>query len=182
MIDVVAPNGVPTGEVLPRKEVHSLGKLHRAVHLYLFNKKNDLLLQRRSAFVDHYPNRLSISVTGHIDAGESSVEAVRRELSEELGISATEQNFHFLFSYRKDAVLSPTYIDRQINDVYACWTDFDLNNMVFDRTEVCEVIWVSLPDFKKMVELGTSDIAPVYGDAIKRIIPLIKGIIYGHLI
>ena len=177
MIDVLGSNGDPTGEVLSRKEVHRLGKLHRAVHLYLFNKENNLLIQRRSASADHYPSMFSISVTGHVDSGERSIEAVRRELEEELGLNANHEDFKFLFSSRRDATLSPTYIDRQINDIYACWLDFDSQNLSFDRTEVSEIKCVSLSHFKTMVESGDGEIVPVYGDDLKRIFPLVQEII-----
>jgi len=181
MIDILDPNGDPTGEVLPRKEVHRLGKLHRAVHLYLFNKENDLVLQRRAESADHYPGMLSISVTGHVDAGESSLEAVSRELREELGLNAKGKDFKFLFSSRRDAALSATYIDRQINDIYACWIDFDIKNITFDRTEVSEVKCVSISSFEKMVELSAENIAPVYGDDLKRVVPLVQEIMRSRL-
>ena len=177
MLDVIDSNGDPTGEVLSRKEVHRLGKFHRAVHLYLFNKENNLLLQRRSAYADHYPSMFSISVTGHVDAGERSIEAVRRELEEELGLNANHEDFKLLFSSRRDATLSPTYIDRQINDIYACWLDFDSQNLYFDRTEVSEIKRVSLSHFKTMVESGDGEIVPVYGDDLKRVVPLVQEII-----
>jgi isopentenyl-diphosphate Delta-isomerase len=177
MIDVLDSNGDPTGEVLSRKEVHRLGKLHRAVHLYLFNKENKLLLQRRSASADHYPSMFSISVTGHVDAGESSLEAVKRELKEELGLNSNNEDFKLLFSSRREAELGPTYMDRQINDVYACWLDFDVQNIAFDRTDVSEVKCISLSNFEKMVESGVEDIVPVYGDDLKRVVPLVQEII-----
>ena len=181
MIDILDSNGDPTGEVLSRKEVHRLGKFHRAVHLYLFDKENNLLLQRRPESADHYPGMLSISVTGHVDAGESSLEAVSRELREELGLNAKDKDFKFLFSSRRDAVLSPTYIDRQINDVYACWIDFDIKNITFDRTEVSEIQCVSISNFEQMVELSAENIAPVYGDDLKRVVPLVQEIMRSRL-
>ena len=174
MIDVLDSNGDPTGEVLSRKEVHRLGKLHRAVHLYLFNKENNLLLQRRSAYADHYPSMFSISVTGHVDAGERSIEAVRRALREELELHANHEDFRLLFSSRREEKLSPTYIDRQINDVYACRLDFDIQNLSFDPTEVSELKCVSLSHFKKIVESGDEEIVPVYGDDLKRVVPLVQ--------
>ena len=58
----------PTGEVLSRKEIYRLGKLHRAAYLYLFNKDNNLLLQRRSDSADYYTGVFTISVTDHVDA------------------------------------------------------------------------------------------------------------------
>jgi len=92
-IDVLDDNGLRTGEVLPRGEVHRLGKPHRVVHLYLFDQSNRLLLQRRSLLTDHFPDVFSISVLGHVDAGESSGKTVRREVVEELGIDASDLNF-----------------------------------------------------------------------------------------
>jgi isopentenyl-diphosphate delta-isomerase type 1 len=181
MIDILDPNGEPTGEVLSRKEVHRLGKLHRAVHLYLFNKENELLLQRRPESADHYPGMLSISVTGHVDAGESSLDAVSRELREELGLNAEDKDFKFLFSSRRDVVLSPTYIDHQINDIYACWLDFDIKNITFDRNEVSEVKCVSISNFEQMVELSAENIAPAYGDDLKRVVPLVQEVMRSRL-
>lgn len=173
-IDVLDQYGLRTGEVLPRAQVHRLGKLHRAVHLYLFDGSNRLLLQRRSLLTDHYPGVLSISVLGHVDAGDSSGKTVRREVEEELGIDASGLNFEFLFSYRRDAELRPTYVDRQFNDVYACWADFIPADIRFNRDEVSEIKLVSFHKFRKMVEQGSSDLAPVYTDECRDLIYLLK--------
>src|SRR5687768_13788583 len=89
-IDVLYESGLRTGEILPRAEIHRLGKPHRAVHLYLFNSNNELLLQRRAQTVEHAPGVLSISVTAHVDAGEFSSATVRRAVEEELGIDASQ--------------------------------------------------------------------------------------------
>lgn len=52
-----------------RAVVHRDGLRHRAAHVFLLNSRGELFLQRRS-----------------LDAGESYVEAARRELAEELGV------------------------------------------------------------------------------------------------
>ena len=174
-IDVLDEYGKLTGESLSRKEVHALGKIHRAVHLYLFDKKNNLLLQRRSPNTDHYPTMFSISVTGHIDAGEGSREAVQRELKEELGIDADEINIRFLFSFRQDVKVSPTYIDKQFNDVYACWLDFKIENISFDPNEVGEVKLVPFSEFEIMVKNKESDLAPIYEEECDRLVSLLEG-------
>jgi hypothetical protein len=74
-------------------------------------------------------------------------------------------------------LLRINYIDRQINDVYVCWLDFDIQHMPFDRSEVSEIKCVSLSHFEKMVESGNGEIAPVYGDDLKRVVPLVQEII-----
>ncbi len=163
-IDVLDDRGLRTGEILPRTEIHRLGKLHRVVHLYLFDTFGRLLLQKRSATVDHYPRTFSISVLGHIDAGESSSRTVLRELSEELGLTRKHTDIEFIFSYRSDAQLSETYIDRQFNDIYICQSDFQLEEIKFNTDEVTSVILVNFKEFRGMATSGSSILAPVYQD------------------
>jgi isopentenyldiphosphate isomerase len=173
-IDVLDEYGLRTGEVLSRAEVHRLGKPHRAVHLYLFDRSNRILLQRRSMQTDHAPGVLTISVLGHVDAGQSSGATVRREVEEELGLDSNGIPFEFLFSFRRDAELSPTYIDRQFNDVYAAWADFTLSQVEFDRSEVSEVLLVEIATFREMVETGSGGLAPVYADECRDLFYLLR--------
>jgi isopentenyl-diphosphate Delta-isomerase len=164
LIDVLSENGLRTGEILPRAEIHRLGKYHRAVHLYLFNSRNEILLQKRSLTVDHYPGVFSISVLGHIDAGEFSAVTVRREIEEELGIDTAGLKIDFLFSYFSEATLNETYIDRQFNDVYAARADIDPGLIHFDPTEVSAVEFVPFARFREMLSDGASGLAPVYAN------------------
>lgn len=70
-----------------RKEVHDQGLIHRAVHILVFNKNRDCLLQQRSLLKDRHPGVWDSSAAGHLDAGEDYDTAARRELEEELGIA-----------------------------------------------------------------------------------------------
>ncbi len=164
LIDVLDESGLRTGEVLPRKEIHRLGKPHRVIHLYLFDAGGRLLLQRRAETVDHYPGILTISVLGHVEAGESSMETARREIREELGLDPDGLSIRFLFSYRRDAAPRPDYIDRQFNDVYVARGDFNLADINFDRDEVAEVRLVDFQDFKSMIKSGGGTLTDLYGD------------------
>ncbi len=72
-----------------RAEVHGNNLRHRAVHLFIFNRAGELLLQKRSRWKDRHPNVWDSSAAGHVDAGEEYDQTAVRELREELGI-ATE--------------------------------------------------------------------------------------------
>jgi 16S rRNA (adenine1518-N6/adenine1519-N6)-dimethyltransferase len=72
-----------------RRAIHDQGLRHRAVHLFIFNRRRELFLQKRSWRKDQHPQRWDSSAAGHVDAGESYDDCARRELSEELGISAS---------------------------------------------------------------------------------------------
>ena len=71
-----------------RAECHSGSKLlHPVVHLHIFNRAGDLLLQKRSLRKDIQPGKWDTAVGGHVDYGESIDEALRREVREELGVT-----------------------------------------------------------------------------------------------
>ena len=70
----------------PRSEVHGDNLRHRAVHILIFNKKGEILLQKRTRWKDRHPLLWDSSAAGHVNAGEDYNSAAQRELKEELGI------------------------------------------------------------------------------------------------
>ena len=79
-----------------RHEVHTQKLKHRAVHIFVFNDKGDLFLQKRSRWKDANPGRWDSSAAGHVNAGSDYAETAARELREELGVEAplTPIGFH----------------------------------------------------------------------------------------
>src|SRR5262245_4318584 len=70
----------------PRSVVHARRLLHRAVHIFVFNTRGELLFHRRSAAKDESPLKLTSSASGHLGTGEDYGPAADRELEEELGL------------------------------------------------------------------------------------------------
>ncbi len=73
--------------------VHRLGQLHRAFSIFVFNAKEEVLLQRRADAKYHFAGRWSNSCCGHPRPGEATARAAVRRLGEELGFQTplTEQ-------------------------------------------------------------------------------------------
>jgi len=72
----------------PRGVVHKERLRHRAVHIFVFNRRGELFLQRRSRWKDAHPRRWDSSAAGHVNAGDTHDATAPRELEEELGVSA----------------------------------------------------------------------------------------------
>lgn len=92
------------GEVVgsaTRGECHSGSMLlHPVVHLQLFNSRGELYLQHRPTWKDIQPDRWDTAVGGHVDYGESTLDALRREAREELCIEGFEAHLLATYTFR----------------------------------------------------------------------------------
>ena len=112
----------------PRSEVHARGLLHRAVHVLVFNARDELFLQKRSMKKDCFPGTWDSSASGHLDRGEGYDACAVREVREELGVALAgapermfkvdacpETGYEFVWVYRcrheGPFVLHPDEID-----------------------------------------------------------------------
>ncbi len=84
--DIVDQNDCVIGKT-SRKEAHEKQLRHRAVHVFIFNSKGELFLQKRSRWKDVAPLLWDSSAAGHVASGDDYNETAPRELEEELGVS-----------------------------------------------------------------------------------------------
>lgn len=132
--------------------------------------------QRRALTVNNFPGLFGISVAGHVNAGEFSSDAAKREIEEELGINAAQLKFDFILSFFREAILNEMYIDRHFNDVYVTRADIKPKRIQFDRSEVSEVKFVSFESFREMVLTESADLAPVYAEQCRDLVYFLGGL------
>ncbi len=90
IFDVVDEAGRVVGQA-PRAACHgNPALLHQAVHVFVFDGRGGLFLQKRSANKDIQPGRWDTSVGGHLQVGEAPEDGARREMIEELGVTPLE--------------------------------------------------------------------------------------------
>lgn len=121
ILPLVNPQGEVIGQAA-RQECHQgPGKLHPVVHLHVFNSAGQIFLQKRSMNKDVFPGRWDTAVGGHIADAETPAEALKREASEEIGLSgfiaqalgthiietAYESEFVYVFVTTYDGPLNP---------------------------------------------------------------------------
>lgn len=90
LIDILTPEGKPTGKAALKSEAHKNGWFHATVHIWFFTMDKKILLQKRALTKKVFPGIWDISVAGHIGAGETILEGAKREVLEEIGLALTD--------------------------------------------------------------------------------------------
>lgn len=106
--------------------------------VFLFRRSTEgvleLLWQKRSEKIDRYPGDYDISAGGHINLGETLIEAAIREAREEIGAKITPDDLYFVTErgFNKNRFAWVFAVD---------WTNRE-DAFSFDDKEVSEVRWV----------------------------------------
>ena len=94
---LVDENDNPIGE-MEKIEAHEKGLLHRAFSVFIYNDRNELMLQQRALSKYHTPGLWTNTCCSHQKVGESNVEAGQRRLMEEMGFSVPlEEKMSFTY-------------------------------------------------------------------------------------
>jgi isopentenyl-diphosphate delta-isomerase len=99
-----------------KHEAHRTGVLHRAVSVFAFDDTGRLLVQQRAATKYHSPGLWSNSACTHPRPGETTDDAARRCLLEEMGVRALRLEKAFTFMYKADVV--PDLIEHELDHVF----------------------------------------------------------------
>lgn len=139
LLDVVSDSDEVNGQAM-RSVVHQQGLWHRGVHVFLFNEQGEMLIQKRSADRANSPSLWDCSVSEHVKAGESYLEAAMRGLKEEMGVEGIE------ISRRGKIQMEYGVNDNEISEIY----EGRLNgkSVQFDPEEIAEVKFMSLDDIR----------------------------------
>lgn len=160
LLDVLDENGVFTGKIATRKEIHQQGLWHRAIIVAVINKNNMVLVQQRAKNKEKFPGLWDLSVAGHVPMGQDSVSCVVAETMEELGYMLKKdvkvQDFRFMTSFRKELKVKDDFIENQFYDffVYNVGSNFKADELHLQKDEVEDIKWVTAFEIKEMREKG----------------------------
>lgn len=128
--------------LMGKMEAHEKGVLHRAFSVFIFNKSGQLLLQQRALDKYHSPGLWTNTCCSHQRDGESSIEAGKRRLMEEMGFNCDlEEIFWFIYKADFDNGLT----EHELDHVLVGYYDED---PVVNPEEVASFKWMSLEDVK----------------------------------
>ncbi len=143
-LEIVNEKGEVVG-VAPRSAIHGNPALmHRVVHVLVFNASGELLLQRRSMSKDVAPGKWDTSVGGHVGVGEELALSAKREMEEELGITACD--LEYLYSY--------THTNPYETELVTTYRCVHSGKVFFNRQEIDEVRYWRLEEIARALGSG----------------------------
>ena len=132
--------------LMPKMEAHEKAVLHRAFSVFVFNNKNELMLQQRAAPKYHSPLLWTNTCCSHQRNGETNIEAGKRRLQEEMGfVCEIEEVTSFIYKAPFDNGLTEHELDHILIGYYN-------ENPVINTDEVESFKWMLLKDVKKDIE------------------------------
>ncbi|MBG6236130.1 isopentenyl-diphosphate delta-isomerase [Pedobacter sp. CAN_A7] len=100
---------------MEKQEAHLIGALHRAFSVFIFNHRQELLLQQRALEKYHSAGLWTNTCCSHPKPGESLIDAANRRLQEEMGME-TALVYGFPFTY--EAAFSNDLIEHEYDHVF----------------------------------------------------------------
>ena len=100
---------------IEKLEAHQKGLLHRAFSVFIFNDKNELLMQQRAFEKYHSGGLWTNTCCSHPNYNEDMKSAINRRLYEEMGMVC---NTSFLFSFLYKANFENGLTEHELDHVY----------------------------------------------------------------
>ncbi len=143
--DILNEDGEPTGKTTVRGAGFlKPGEYHLVVHIWIISPDGKILIQKRSHKKKLMPGEWA-ATGGAAISGESSFQAARRELFEELGIPSTPQTLKKILRLkRRNSLL----------DVWVIGCDTPIEKLKLQESEVSKVRWVTKQELEEMINAG----------------------------
>ena len=134
--------------LMSKMEAHEKAVLHRAFSVFIFNSKNELMLQQRASHKYHSPDLWTNTCCSHQRHGESNIEAGKRRLFEEMGfVTELEEKTSFIYKAPFDNGLT----EHELDHIMVGYFD-DAPNL--NQEEVKDWKWMSLEAIKNDITIN----------------------------
>jgi isopentenyl-diphosphate delta-isomerase len=100
---------------MEKMEAHIKGELHRAFSVFIFNEKNEMLLQQRALSKYHSAGLWTNACCSHPRPGESTESAATRRLQEELGFNTSITK---IFDFKYNSSFNNGLIEHEFDHVF----------------------------------------------------------------
>ena len=160
LIDILNADGVPLGKTAMKSKAHKMGLFHATVHIWLYTKEGELLIQKRAVNKDTHPGLWDTSVAGHIGAGESIIDSAIREVKEEIGLTITGKDLKKIGVFKSIQKHSKELIYCEFHHTFLSKLKIPLEKLIKQKSEIDDLKLISNIQFKK--ELNDKELSKQY--------------------
>jgi len=139
-----------------KMKAHKEGKLHRAFSVLLFNKKGELLIQKRAKTKYHTPGLWSNTCCSHPGISKDVFKEAAKRLKEELGIDYNPKKLKEIFRFIYKVKVG-NLIENEFNHVI--FGKFS-GNPKPNRMEVEDWKWIEMKKLKKDIKENPKKYTP----------------------
>ncbi len=171
--DIYDINKHKTGRTMARNDwTMQPGDYHLTVLGIVTNKAGQFLITRRKMDKEWAPGAFEVS-GGGVQAGETSLEAVKREVSEETGLDVSRAEISLLHTYRND---SPRERNNYFVDIYHICLDFTPEDVHPQESETDGFRLADYEEIKRLGEAGQflhyKSMQPAFAKLVPGVLPL----------
>ena len=153
---------------MDKMEAHKKGLLHRAISVFIFNSKNEWLLQQRAEHKYHSGLLWSNASCTHPMKGEEEITAANRRLEEEMGMKASLEK---LFNFQYKAYLDNDLIENELDHIFVGYTN---QKPIINEEEVCNYRYISTEDLIQEIKTNPENFSEWFKLLFERIHKEIK--------
>lgn len=142
--DILDEDGNLTGKTMEKtdKIAWAKGIYHQGADVWIINSENKILIQKRAPEKKLEPNVWAMT-GGSVIKGEESLDTLKRETLEELGIDLKVENAIKIKHYKTGNVWLDEYIVKQ---------DINLNDLIMQKEEVADVKFASYDEIERLYQ------------------------------
>lgn len=142
ILDIYDNNGCLTGKTIIRGD--KIVKLDNNEHIaltviFIENSKHEFLIQKTSEEKDS----VFATTGGHVQSGETPLQAIIRETYEELGIDISNEDIK---------ELGYMLYDIPLRFIFYLKKDIDINNLILQKDEVVCVKYMSIDEISQLIK------------------------------
>lgn len=179
LYDIVDENDQVIGQT-NGDELHRRGLIHRGINVIFYTKTGNIVLQKRSSSKKTFPNKLDVTVGGHVDSGETYEQSAIREIFEETGLRINPNDLQFLLKFRRiNKDQSTNTISDYFCTVYIYNFEKDIKNLQIEKNDATCFIFKPIeslinPSQKEIEDCSPSLIKDDYKKVWEKLLELIK--------
>lgn len=139
-LDLYDKDGNLTGEKILRGDKVPKGRYFNVVVCYIENSKGEFIIQKTSK---QKGGKYS-STGGHVQSGQTLIDAMIREIKEEIGVCIRPEELKYVTKYIKN--------DQVIFNLYYIKKDIDIKKCILQKEEVESIHWMNRKEIEEIIK------------------------------